>query len=124
MPLILGGGSTNTLAWTHAGEAFLALSLLASVTCLHKDLRDLQEHRRHWPKHRRPLAGDELSVSPTVASTVICTCVAARAIVERQRNGMLLVIGSAAAIAGRARIFTMAPAWGDSRVSSKGSRPS
>ena len=45
VPLILGGKAHDPMAWTYAFGAFLALSLLASVTYLLNDLWDLADDR-------------------------------------------------------------------------------
>ncbi len=63
VPLILGGKAHDPKAWTYALGAFLALSLLASVTYLLNDLWDLADDRRHWSKKLRPIANGDLPIA-------------------------------------------------------------
>jgi 4-hydroxybenzoate polyprenyltransferase len=72
VPLILGGKAMDAAAWTHALEAFLAFSLLASATYLLNDLWDLHEDRQHWSKKHRPLASGELSIALSVGLIASC----------------------------------------------------
>ncbi|MBG0792655.1 UbiA family prenyltransferase [Methylocystis sp. H62] len=76
VPLILGGKAMDLIAWIHALEAFLALSLLASATYLLNDLWDLHEDRQHWSKKHRPIASGELPIALSVGLIVAC-CIAA-----------------------------------------------
>ncbi len=66
VPLILGGKAHDPTAWVHAFGAFLALSLLASVTYLFNDLWDLADDRRHWSKKLRPIASGDLPIAAAI----------------------------------------------------------
>jgi 4-hydroxybenzoate polyprenyltransferase len=66
VPLILGGKAHDPVAWGSAFVAFLALSLLASVTYLLNDLWDLADDRRHWSKKLRPIANGDLPIASAI----------------------------------------------------------
>lgn len=71
IPMILGGRALEGEAWIAAIAMFLALGLMASGTYQINDLIDLSADRRHWSKHKRPLASGELSIRSGVASSIV-----------------------------------------------------
>ena len=72
VPIFVSGQWQDLAAWTQAGTAFVAFSLIASGTYVFNDLTDIDLDRAHPRKKTRPFASGELDIARGVLLSAGC----------------------------------------------------
>lgn len=68
VPAVLSGKIFDVSVWPALVLTFLAIGFVASATYILNDAWDIRDDRRHWSKHKRPLASGDLPILTGLAA--------------------------------------------------------
>ena len=71
VPAVLSGKIFEVSVWPALVITFFAIGFVASATYILNDAWDIRDDRRHWSKHKRPLASGDLPILTGLAAVPV-----------------------------------------------------